>query len=176
MSDKYDALEKLQSLYEKGILTEVEFKQEKEKILNHSNSVNVTPSSPFFGLPEDTYLMLIHLSAILAVFHLALGAAVAFVFWLLFKDKYNKVDCHGRMVFNWLLTLLGATVALSLVFFLIYGYTPYALFNHSNILYSISIALNLVNVVQAIIGAIKANSGTLWRYPLSIPFIPIPKI
>ena len=58
----YDELEKLNDLRQRGVISEEEFQQEKEKILNH-NPAKILPSTD-----ANQYSMFIHLSQFLGIF------------------------------------------------------------------------------------------------------------
>ena len=67
--DEYEKLKKLEELKTNGTLTEEEFQREKERILNEetrqsgqTGQAPVSTKKPFFGLQENAYLMLMHLS------------------------------------------------------------------------------------------------------------------
>ena len=64
--DEYEKLKKLEELKTNGTLTEEEFQREKERILNEeTRQTGKAPAStkqPLFGLQENAYLMLMHLS------------------------------------------------------------------------------------------------------------------
>ena len=60
---KYDDLKILDELREKGSISEEEYQREKEKILNAPpNSYSGIGQKPLFGMAENTYLMLMHLT------------------------------------------------------------------------------------------------------------------
>jgi uncharacterized Tic20 family protein len=172
MADKYDALEKLQALLEKGTITEEEFQKEKALLL--AGGPTQTPIMPkdLFGLEENTYTMLIHLSAVLIIVNFLFAGLMAFLFWIFFKDKNINVDNHGRVVFNWLLTLLSAFLVVAIIFLILFSRPMHTMFFGSFFFMFWPIALLLIaGIIQAVVGAVKANQGQLWRYPLSIPFL-----
>ena len=159
---KYDNLAKIAELRDRGILTEEEFQQEKSKILQDE----VTSFSRFFqppgeellfGLKEDTYCMLLHLSQFLIVMIPPFGIAVPITLWFLGKEKSEWVDRHGRVIFNWWISFL--------IYFVI-----------SAILVSVIIGVYLMLALMAcamifpIVCAVKASEGIIWTYPLSFDF------
>lgn len=189
MNNKYEALEKLQSLLEKGILTEEEFKKEKEKLLADAKPLTISETKDFFGLEENTYAMLIHLAATATIFYFFIGAVSAFLLWVTHKDKYINIDNHGRIVLNWLLTFIVVLVALVVVLFILdlcgfftisspsFPSSPYQVrhISYVGFVFLFFLLYMILNIIQSIVGAIKAKSGKLWRYPLSIPFIKMRK-
>jgi len=118
------------------------------------------PSTDIAGMKTETYCMLLHLSQLLNFMSggvPCLGIVAPIVLWAVSKDKNPQVDQHGKIVLNWIIS------------FLIYGMVilPFCF-----ILIGIPFLLTLVILIFVfpIIGAIKANEGVLWKYPLSIPF------
>jgi len=60
---KYEDLKILDELKEKGSLTEEEYQREKARLLNENDHSSAGGSrNPLYGLSENTYLMLMHLS------------------------------------------------------------------------------------------------------------------
>ena len=66
----YDELEKLNDLRQRGIISEEEFQQEKEKILNR-NTPKTLP-----GVDANQYSMFIHLSQFMGVFTGGIGLLI----------------------------------------------------------------------------------------------------
>lgn len=66
MRHNLEDLIKLDSLLKKGIITENEFNKEKDKILEGSANQN---ADNLFGLNENTYCFLIHISVLLEFIH-----------------------------------------------------------------------------------------------------------
>ena len=182
MNNKFDDLEKLNHLFKNGAITEKEYNREKEKILNSSNSKSY---NELFGLKENTYCMLIHLSLFLGFIHVILGIFAPFVLWILNKDKNVNVESHGKIVLNWILSMFIYSIILFIIIF------PFNIFNGSMMNFNFSFNFNLpfsifsrffplillmiLNIIFIVIGALKANSGILWNYPLSIKFLKINK-
>lgn len=77
--------------------------------------------------------------------------------WALNKDKNSQVDLHGKIVLNWFLSSLIYFFVSSILCFIVVGFF-------------MLLGLVIIAVVFPIIGAIKANDGILWKYPLSITF------
>jgi uncharacterized Tic20 family protein len=179
MKTKFDDLEKLNVLLKNGIINEDEFNREKEKILNSNYSNN---TNELFGLKENSYCMLMHLSLFLGFIHILIGIFVPFVLWILNKDKNIQVDNHGKIVLNWILSVF---IYSTLLFIIIFPF-PFNIFSGNMMNFNLNFSINapfsifsrflpfvilmLINILFIIIGAIKANSGILWNYPLSIRF------
>ncbi len=87
-----------------------------------------------------------------------LGAAGFFgplVIWLIERDKHRFVDEHGREAMNYQISLLIYLAAL--------GVTVVGAF--------LIPVLIVVHLVLIVLGALKANKGQPWRYPISIAFL-----
>ena len=112
------------------------------------------------GMKPNTFCMLLHLSQLLnyttagAPF---LGLVIPIILWAIAKDKSTLVDQHGKNVLNWQITyLICFTVSVSLIIvFVGFLLVPVVI---------------ILGIAFPIIGAVKANEGTMWKYPLSIPF------
>jgi len=112
-------------------------------------------------------MVLAHLLGLLIIFGLLTGTVAALVCWLVTKDDNNKpfVQDQAKEVLNFQLNVLlgcAAWLLVSLVFTVVLiGLIGFALFP----------LLILVSLVFSIIGAVKANDGELYRYPLIYRFI-----
>ena len=128
---------------------------------NSMSSENTNASNPFpvepdvFGMKPDTYCMLLHLSQLLG--STCVGFAVPIVLWALVKDRNQLVDLHGKIVLNWLISFLIYMFAAGLLCIVFVGFF-------------ILPVLIVLAVIFPIIGAVKANDGVVWKYPLSIAF------
>lgn len=126
-----------------------------------------TTSSPadkkVWGLDVPTYLLLLHLSQLLN-FVLPFGGLIApVVMWAVNKEADSRIDIHGRIVINWILSSI-IYFAISFVLLLVI------------IGFFLMIGVGVAGVIFAIIGGIKANQGIAWKYPLSIPFLKVPAL
>lgn len=112
------------------------------------------------GLYEKQWAMFLHLSQLLGFVMPGLGFAGPLVIWLVLKDRFAVLDLHGRMVTNWMISLLlysAVAFAISVV--------------TCGIGMVLFIPLMLLGIIFPIIGAVRANEGTLWKYPMTIPFL-----
>jgi uncharacterized Tic20 family protein len=86
------------------------------------------------------------------------GFVTPIVIWMLKKEAMPEIDVHGRIVINWLISkFIYAVICIPLIFVVV-GIP-------------LLIVLGVLGIVFPIIGAVKANSGERWRYPLSIAFV-----
>lgn len=109
--------------------------------------------------PEQKQMgLFLHLSQFANVILFPLGIILPIVLWQTQKDKLPGIDAHGKMVTNWMISAtIYAFVSFVLMFVLV-GFLTI-------------IAVGLMGIIFPIIGAVKANNGELWEYPLTIKFI-----
>ena len=109
--------------------------------------------------PEHRQMgLFLHLSQLLNLVLPPAGIIVPIVLWQIKKDEMPALDAHGKMVVNWLISSViyfVVSLILSLVLIGILGL----------------ITLAVLSIVFPIIGAIKANNGEFWEYPLTIKFL-----
>ena len=96
-----------------------------------------------------------HLSAFVAAY-IALGFLGPLVILLIRGERSPFVRQHAALNFN--LTVLIYVVVCVILAFLLIGFL-------------LIIALGILYVVAVLIGAVRANSGEAYRYPLTIRFI-----
>ena len=102
--------------------------------------------------------MFLHLSQLLN-FLIPFGGVIApIVIWQMKKDEVPALDAHGKMIVNWMISGLIYSVVSFVLAFVLIGFLGF-------------IALAIMGVVFPIVGAIKANNGELWEYPLTIKFL-----
>jgi hypothetical protein len=116
---------------------------------------NLSPLPP--PLPaagnDKVLIILYYLSALLGV-----GIILPLIVYLIKKDEASRTAAHAAEVLSFHLSLLiYAVCAMPLVFILV-GLFVY-------------FAIAIGSLVCAIIAAIKASEGVLYRYPLCIRFI-----
>ncbi len=153
---KYQDLKILDELREKGSITEEEFQREKTKILTEENNrYSRIHNKPLFGMPQNTYLMLMHLSQFASWLIPFVGIIIPILMWTTNKDNNTEVDRHGKNILNF-----NISYAIYLVVLLI-------------ILIGIPLIIILLAVfaIAIVIASIKASNGEYWEYPLTIKFI-----
>ena len=115
------------------------------------------PGTDIMGMKPDTFCMLLHLSQLLNGLLPSAGTIVPIVLWAMKKDESPLVDQHGKIILNWFISCLIYVMVSFVLLFVFVG-----------ILLLPVIAI--LAIVFPIIGAVKANDGIMWKYPLSIPF------
>ena len=110
-----------------------------------------------WGMELKTFCMLMHLSQLSSSIIPGLGFILPIVMWATNKESSPIIDEHGKNILNWLITSLiyiGISCVLMLIFIGVFGL----------------IAIGLMSLIFAIIGAVKANDNVTWKYPLTISF------
>jgi len=129
------------------------------------------PSGPLRPEEERIFATLIHLSGLLWLLSFP-GIVGVLLIWLLKRDQSAFVDAHGKEALNFQISFLIygiALTALALVgFVLTFVIVGIFLFIPAVVA---SIGLIVLQVVTAILGAVEANRGGYYRYPLAIRFI-----
>ena len=159
---KYENLAKIAELRDRGVLTEEEFQREKAKILEAEEKslkqIFQTPDGGLlFGLQEDAYCMVMHLSQFCIPAFPPFGVAVPIVLWFLGRKESDKVEVGGRILFNWLVSALIYLVVSAALVYVIIGIP-------------LLLGLLVCAIVFPILAAVKASEGQVWKYPLCIDF------
>jgi uncharacterized Tic20 family protein len=103
------------------------------------------------------WALFLHLSQLLGYAVPFAGWIAPILIWQLKKDEMPALDAHGKIVVNWILS--------SLIYFAISGILVIVLIG-----LPLLIALLTIGIIFPIIGAVKADNGIVWKYPLSIEF------
>ena len=112
----------------------------------------------YWGMPLNTYCMLIHLSQLTSIVIPGLGFILPIIMWAINKDQNEAIDKHGKVTINWIISLFIYSIVCGILTFLFIGLIGFAI-------------LVVLNFVFAIVAALKANDGQLWVYPFSINFL-----
>ncbi len=109
--------------------------------------------------PEQKQMgLFLHLSQLLNFILPPAGLVVPIVLWQMKKDAMPALDAHGKMVANWLISSAIYWAISFVLMFVLIGFVGFAI-------------LAVLGVVFPIIGAVKANNGEFWEYPLTIKFL-----
>lgn len=112
-------------------------------------------NNQFWGMNENTFCMLMHLSQFAA--GSGLGVILPIVMWATNKDQSPTIDRHGKNIFNFMLSILIYGFVSGILCIFLVGFLMLA-------------ALAIVYIVFPILAAVKANNGEYWEYPLCIRF------
>lgn len=104
------------------------------------------------------WAMVLHLSQLAGFVIPFAGLIAPIVIWQVKKPTMPSIDPHGKMVANWLISLLIYGSVAMLLSFILIGIP-------------LVMALTVLAIIFPIIGGIKANEGEVWRYPLTILFL-----
>ncbi|MBL8869475.1 MAG: DUF4870 domain-containing protein [Planctomycetaceae bacterium] len=105
-----------------------------------------------------TWAMLLHFSVFLGYIIPFAGLIAPILIWQLKKGEMPEIDAHGKMVVNFIISMIIYSLISFVLTFVLIGILGY-------------IAVFFMGIVFPIIGGIKANSGELWKYPLVISII-----
>lgn len=129
------------------------------------------PPGPLRPEEERIFGTLIHLSGLLWLLSFP-GIVGVLLIWLLKRDRSAFVDAHGKEALNFQISFLiygiGLTALAIVGFVLTFVIVGIFLFIPAVVA---SIGLIVLQVVTAILGAIEANRGGYYRYPLTLRFI-----
>lgn len=105
-----------------------------------------------------SWAMLLHLSLLLGLAFPLVGFVAPILIWQLKKAALPGIDAHGRMILNFMLSMFLYSIAAMVLSLVGLGAI-------------VGLALLLIGIVFPCVGAIKANEGVLWRYPLMLNLI-----
>lgn len=145
-----------------------------------SSSLNDAPPSaaphvsdaPMTGEPvkdsEATmWAMFSHLAVVLGHFAAVLGWVGPLVIFLMYKDRNRFIRFHAAEALNGAIATLVLSIALSIVLTI----TAVVTLGFGSFLMPLAGAPQLVQIIFAIIGAVKANNREWWSYPVNLRFV-----
>ena len=161
-----DEIKKLDDLRQSGALNEEEYAKAKAHVLEGHPAT--APAAPLFGgtpvtpaniqAQTNQWAMLLHIS-LLAGLVIPYGGYVApILIWQLKKAELPGLDAHGKVVVNWMISAVIYSIVCIPLCFVLVGFL-------------LLLVLFALHIIFPIIGAVKASSGELWKYPLSITFL-----
>jgi len=153
-----EELRELDALHASGSLTDHEFEQAKQQVLDETPEFTTyTHDGKIYGLSETTWCTLMHLSQLL--WFTAAGIVVPVLMWVLSKDESELARRHGARMMNWLLSSLIYGVVSGMLIVVLIGIP-------------MLVIVLVLSVIFPIMAAMKSNDGELWSYPLAIRFLP----
>ena len=147
---KYEDLQSLENLRERGAITEEEFQREKAKILGGNND-------KMLGMNQNGYLVLMHLSQFAGFILPGLGFAAPIILWLINRDNNAEVDQHGKNIANFLISMT-IYIIIAIVLCIVLIGIP------------LLIILGILEIIFIIVATARASKGEYWKYPISITF------
>ncbi len=113
----------------------------------------------YLQTPEQKQMgLFLHLSQFANLILFPIGIVLPIVLWQTQKDKMPALDAHGKMVVNWMISSTIYVIASFILMFVLIGFLTI-------------LAVGIMGIVFPIIGAVKANNGEFWEYPLTIKFL-----
>ena len=107
---------------------------------------------------ERTWSVVVHLSALCALF-IPLGHLLGpLVIWLIKRGEMPMVDRHGKEALNFQITVTLASFLCSLLYFVGIGFV-------------LLFVLLVADAVLVIMAAVKTSRGEAFRYPLTLRLI-----
>jgi len=171
-----DDLTRLDERHRGGALSTEEFAKAKAALLSAVPDVSGTPAAAparaavgaATGAPSrdpareagDTppWAMYVHLSMLAGLFVPVAGFLLPFLRWQTTRDRLPGVDVHGRIVVNWILSVVIYGIVFGALAFVIVGIP-------------LLVALGVAMIVFPVLGGLKARDGEAWRYPGSFRFL-----
>lgn len=155
---RYEDLKTLDELREKGSITEEEFQREKAKILSEGNSnYSRMQKNPLFGMTQNNYLMLMHLSQFASWLIPFVGIIIPILMWTTNKDNNVEVDKHGKNILNFNISYAIYTAIATVLVVLLIGIP-------------LLLVLFAIFAIAVIIASTRAANGEYWEYPFTIKF------
>lgn len=111
-----------------------------------------------WGMDVNQYCMFMHLAQFTGIMIPYAGLVLPIVMWVTNKEHDERIDDHGKNILNWIISSTIYMIASIILMFVIIGF--FTLF-----------AVLICYLIFAIMGAVKANEGSSYKYPLSIQFI-----
>ena len=111
-----------------------------------------------WGMKVSTFCMLLHLSQLTSAVLPGLGLILPIVMWATNKDDSQLIDQHGKNVLNWILSSIIYMAISALLVLVVIGIGGL-------------IIIAVLSIIFPIMGALKADRGQPWKYPLTIPFL-----
>lgn len=111
-----------------------------------------------WGMELNQFSMLMHLSQLAGYVVPVAGLVLPIVMLATNKDQSSVVDRHGKNIINWIISSVIYMIISTFLIFILIGIP-------------LLIIIGICAVVFSIIGAVKANDGEFYKYPLSIKFL-----
>ncbi len=157
-----DELQKLEDLHRAGTLSDEEFAKAKASVLAGATAASAAQSPEAQAASKETqtrqWAMFLHLSQLAGFLVPLAGFIVPIVIWQLKKQELPGIDAHGKVVVNWIISGLIYAIACCVLIIVLIGIP-------------LLLALGIIAIIFPIVGAIKANEGVVWKYPLTITFL-----
>lgn len=125
--------------------------------MSQYDPIESAETSPEAARELTLWATLLHLSLLAGLIIPFGGLLVPVVIYLVKKDDVPGLQPHWHVVVNWLLSAVIYALISFILMLVLIGFV-------------LIWALGLLALIFPIVGAIKANDGEVWEYPLSIRF------
>ena len=131
--------------------------EEKPNIPNENKQSNQTEDFKPWGMELNQFCMFMHLAQFAGLIVPIANIVLPIVMWTTNKDKSELIDQHGKHILNW---MISSFIYFCKLYFNVCHNWCFTIF-----------AVAICSIIFTIMGAIKANNGEVYKYPLSITFI-----
>lgn len=107
------------------------------------------------------WTMAMHIGLLVGFTVPIVGALAPAVMWFMRRGRSERIGQHGAMLVNAALSYHGYILVTFLLSLFVFGMLPF-------------VVLVAAVVMVPVIGAVKANDGVLWQYPLIREFVKRP--
>jgi uncharacterized Tic20 family protein len=119
-----------------------------------------TPAAPLTEAEDKQWASFAHFGNILSF-------VPALIIWLIFKDRGPKTNVEGKEALNWGINVVAGFIILQILNTIL----AFVFFPLSILTGLLIFALVIVNIIFAIMGGVKVNSGGSYRYPVNIRWV-----
>lgn len=116
---------------------------------------NQNPNEKYWGMEVNSYVLLMHLSQFAGIIIPYAGLILPIVMWATNKDKNQYIDQNGKNIVNWIISVFIYSIVAGILSFIIIGIP-------------ILVLIGICMIIFPIIGAVNANNGIVWKYPLAL--------
>ncbi len=125
---------------------------------------------------QNTNAFLMHLSSFGGYLFPFGSIVIPLVIWEIKKNDSEMLDATGKEVINFNLSYLIYTTILVIIMIMLGVRFIFDDINPLNMFFIVSAAIfigliSIIKFILIIIGAVKANQGEMYHYPLSIKFL-----
>ncbi len=120
------------------------------------------PAAPLTAADDKLWASLAHFGGILWILP-------SLIIFLVFKDRGERTRVEGKEALNWQITFLIVWVAWVIISSILA--IPFLIVGIGWLLTLIGFLIYVANVVFSILGGVKVQQGSSYRYPFSFRFI-----
>ena len=125
--------------------------------MSEENTSKPTDFKPW-GMETNQFCMFMHLSQFAGIIIPFGGIILPLIMWTTNKQQSDLVNEHGKNILNWMISVAIYIVVSSILSLVLIGIL-------------LLFVIGICALIFTITGAVKANNGEIYKYPLSIRFI-----